>query len=176
MEENKEVLSLSEELGFSKTLFLNKDICLVEGRDKKKVLKEIKEGKKKNLFVVVKPESEEVLRFVLEKTSADMVFGQELINHSDSVHFRRGGLDQIICKIAVEKNKTIGFSFRDILESGGLERSKLMGRIIFNAKLCRKYGVKVFLSNFSEDKWEMRGVYELKAWGNVFGLIKQLEF
>lgn len=186
MKENKSAFELSKELGFSKTLFLDKDICLVKGKDKKKILKEIKEGKKEGLFVVVKPENEEILRFVLEKSPADMVFGQELINPSDSVHFRRGGLDQITCKIAAEKGKIIGFSFRDVLggrASGTTnvvlvsgERSKLIGRMMFNSKLCRKYGVKVYLGNFSEDKWEMRGIYELKSWGNILGLANQLKF
>lgn len=176
MKENKEILSLSEELGFSRTLFLDKDFVLVEEKNGKEILKKIKEGKKKGLMVVVKVENEEVLRFVLEKTPADMVVGQELINLSDSVHFRRGGLDQIICKIAKEKGKVIGFSFREILRSEGRERSKLIGRMMFNIKLCRKYNVKVFLGNFSRDRWEMRGKHDLKAWEKILRLEKPTEF
>jgi RNase P/RNase MRP subunit p30 len=168
MKENKELLELSKELGFSKTLFLGKDFVLIKGKDKRKVLKEIKEGKRKGLMVIVRPESEEILRFVLEKTEADMVFGQELINPEDSVHFRRGGLDQITCKIAFNKNKMIGFSFRDILEAK--DRSKLLGRMLLNVKLCKKYKVKMFLGNFSEDRWEMRGKHDLKAFERILRL------
>ncbi len=167
MKESEELLELSKRLGFSKTLFLGKDFVLVKGGSRKEVLKEIKKGKKKKLLVVVKPENEEVLRFVLEKTEADMIFGQESINPKDSMHFRRGGLDQIICRIAAERNKTIGFSFKEILKAEGKERSKLIGRIMFNVKICKKYGVKILFGNFSENKWELRGKYELKAFENI---------
>lgn len=179
MKESEELLELSKILGFSKTLFLDKDVVLVEGGSRKEVLrgrasgtanavlKEVKEGKKKNLLVIVKVESEEILRFVLEKTEADIIFGQESINPKDSMHFRRGGLDQITCRIAAERDKTIGFSFKEILEAEGNERSKLIGRIMFNVKLCKKYGVKILLGNFSENKWELRGKYELKAFENI---------
>lgn len=161
MKESKELLDLSKELGFSKTLFLDKDFVLIKGESKKEILKSIREGKKKGLLVVVRVSSEEILRFILERTEADIVFGQELINLKDSVHFRRGGLDQITCKIAAKREKIIGFSFREILESK--DRSKLLARMMFNVKLCKKYGVKMLLGNFSEGKWELRGKYELKA-------------
>jgi len=46
MKENKEILELSEKLGFSKTLFLDKDFFLVEGKNRKQVAKEIRERKK----------------------------------------------------------------------------------------------------------------------------------
>jgi len=169
MEENEEVLELSGKLGFSKTLFLGKDFVLVSGKSKKEVLKKIKEGKKKGFLVVVKPENEEILRFVLEKTEAEMVFGQELINPKDSVHFLRGGLDQIVCKIAAKRRKVIGFSFGDVLRAEGKKRSKLLGRIMFNIKLCRKYNVRVLFSGFSESKWGMRSVHDLKAFWEMLG-------
>ena len=164
MKESKEVLELSEKLGFSKTLFL-KDVVLVREKRKKEVLKKVNEGKKKGLLVIVEVASEDILRFVLERTSADIVLGQEMINPDDSVHFRRGGLDQIICKIAAKKGKAVGFSFREILESK--DRSKLLGRMMFNVKLCKKYGVKMVFSNFSEGIKEMRGKHELKAFERI---------
>lgn len=177
MKESKEISELSRKLGFDKCLFLDKDFVLAEGESRKEILKAINEGKKRNLLIIVKPRNEELLRFVLEKTEADMVFGQELINPEDSVHFRRGGLDQIICKIAAEKKKIIGFSFREMLQSEGEERSKLLGRMMFNTRLCRRYGAKFFFGNFSESKWEMRGAHDLRAWGEILGAAKGfLEF
>ncbi|MBR9683446.1 hypothetical protein GOV03_02810 [Candidatus Woesearchaeota archaeon] len=177
MKENPELLELSSQLGFSKTLFLDKDVVLVEGKNKKQVLKEIREGKKKGLMVIVRPETEEILRFVLERTEADMILGQELINPKDSVHFRRGGLDQITCKIAARRRKKIGFSFRDILggrASGttkvvleSKDRSNLLGRMMLNVKLCKKYKVELVLGNFSKSKMEMRGKQELKAFERI---------
>ena len=135
MKENQEVV----DLGFDKTLFLEKDFILVTGDSKKEVLQKIKKGKQQGKLVVVRVGSEEMLRFVVEKTPADMVVGQELINPKDSVHYVRGGMDQVIFKICSEKGKIVGFSFADILKVTGKERSLLLSRMLFNIKLCKKY-------------------------------------
>ena len=161
----EEKLDLSK-FGFDRTLFLGKDFVLVTGNNKKELLQKINRSKQKGFFVVVKVESEEILRFVVEKTTADMIFGQELINLKDSVHYVRGGVDQIICKICAEKGKIIGFSFADILKK---DRVKLLARMRFNIKLCQKYKVKCFFGNFAEDKWEIRGVHDLQAFWEVLG-------
>ena len=167
VKENKEVLDLNKELGFSKCLFLNKDFVLIEEQTKKKLLKEINEAKKKELLVMIKPNTEEMLRFVLEKTKADIIFGQELVCPRDSVHFVRGGLDQITCKIARDKKKIIAFSFNEILNSK--EKGKLLARMMFNIKLCKKYNVKMFFSNFSEKSSEMRSSHDLRSVWKVLG-------
>lgn len=167
MKEDKEAEELGKRLGFDKTLFLEKDFVLVSGNNPKELLKEINQARKKNLPVIAKPSSEELLRFALEKTPASLVFGQELISSQDSLFHPRGSLDQVTCQIAKDKNKMIGFSFADILNSG--ERGKIIGRMMFNLKLCRKYKVKVFFGNFSEDIWEMRGSHDLRAFFEMLG-------
>lgn len=167
MEEDPEALELSRKLGFAKTLFLGKDFVLVRGKDKKELLEKIKEAKRGNLLVLVKPDSEELLRFVLEKTTAELVFGQEAINFSDSLQFPRSGLDQITCQLAYEHQKRIGFSFREILEAE--DKAKILRRMMFNLKLCQKYKVKVFFSSFSEESWEMRSAKDLRAFLEVLG-------
>jgi RNase P/RNase MRP subunit p30 len=169
MTESKELVDLSKQLGFDKSLFLEKDVVLVEGNSFKELLKKISVAKQKGKFVVIKPKTEEELRFIVEKTTVNLVFGQELINFKDSVHYVRGGIDQIICKICAEKGKIIGFSFADILKKEGKERSQLLSRMRANIKLCQKYNVKCYFGNFSSTKWEMRGKHDLKAFFEVLG-------
>ena len=105
--EAKELLELSKKLGFTKTMFLEKDFVIVKAKSKKELLKEI--GRAKGKLTIYKTESEELLRFALEKTKIDLIYGMETINPRDSVHFVRGGLDQITCRIAAEKDKIIAF-------------------------------------------------------------------
>lgn len=170
MKENEEVASLSSELGFDKTLFLDKDFFLVKEKNKKDFVKKIKEAKRKNLLVLVKAESEELLRFLIERTAVDIIFGMERINPKDSVHFPRGGLDQIICKLAVENSKMLAFSFNDILNAkDNLVQARLMNRMRFNIKLCKKYKVKMFFSSFANNKMEIRSAKDLKAFWSCFG-------
>lgn len=164
MKQTRELEDFSKSLGFEKTLFLD-NLTLIKASSKKDLLKQVKEAKNKKKLSVFKAESEELFRFALEKTTIDIVFGQELINPKDSLHFPRGGLDQIICKIAKEKEKTIAFSFSDILESGN--RGRLLGRIRFNFQLCKKYGVKTIFSSFAEKKEELRSAKDLKSFLTV---------
>ena len=159
LKENKELLELSKKLGFTKTLFLDKDFVLIKADSKKELLREI--GKAKGKLTIFKAESEEMLRFALEKTKVNMIYGMETINPKDSVHFVRGGLDQITCRIAKNKGKTIAFSFSEIFNSKN--RSKLIARMKFNIKLCKKYKVKTLFTNFSKQKMEMRSAKDLKS-------------
>lgn len=170
MKESKEVLELSTSLGFDKILFLEKDFILFIETNKKKLLKDLRNAKKKGLLTVAKAESEELLRYLLEKTPVDIVYSIESINPKDSMHFPRGGLDQVTCKIAAKEGKIIGFSFSELLNYDLKKRALLMNRIRFNNKLCKKYKVKTYFGNFSSKKFEMRSAKDLKAFYSVLGV------
>ena len=100
IKESKELLKLSAQLGFTKNMFVDKDFVIVSGRTKKELLKNISKVKGKKKLLFYKPQTEEMLRFALEKTLVDIVFGFEMINPKDSVHYLRGALDQVVCRIA----------------------------------------------------------------------------
>jgi RNase P/RNase MRP subunit p30 len=165
--ESKELLELSKQLGFTKTLFIERDFVLVSGGTKKELLKKVSSAKGKKKLVFYKPLTEEMLRFALEKTAVDLIFGFEMINPKDSVHYLRGALDQVVCKIAASKEKMIGFSFFDILNSN--KRAKLMARMRQNMRLCKKYKVKMVFSNFALTKEEMRSAKDLDVFFKVVG-------
>ncbi|MBT3298655.1 hypothetical protein HN385_07020 [archaeon] len=152
------------DLGFTKTLISGKDFIILEADNKNKVRKDIDLAKKKGVLVIVNVKDEDTLRYLIEKTKVDIILGIEKINPKDNVHFVRGGLDQIVCKLAVKHEKIIGFSFYDILKSKpGFERAKLLNRIRFNLKLCKKFGVKIYFGNFSKSAMQMRAPKELRA-------------
>ena len=158
LKRTEELEKLSKSLGFSKTYFLE-DLAVIKAETKKELLKKIREVKRKK--IIFRPSSEELLRFALERTKVDVIIGAEMINPKDSVHFVRGGLDQITCKIAAAKGKKVAFSFSDILNSKN--KGKLLARMKLNLKLCKKYKVGVVFSNFSVSKEEIRSVKDLKT-------------
>ena len=41
-----------------------------------------------------------------------IVFGIEKIHPKDSLHYPKSGLDPVLCKIAADRGKIIGFSFK----------------------------------------------------------------
>lgn len=164
MQKSKELEEFSVSLGFEKTLFLDADFVLVKSKQEM-----LKPNKKLTIYEAEseKKEAEELLRFALEKSKVNIVFGLEKIHPRDSVHFVRGGLDQILCKIAAERGKTIGFSFSEVLNAE--EPRKILKRMAFNIGLCRKYGVKMLFSTFARNKNEFRSARDLEAFFRVLG-------
>lgn len=162
MKRTEEIKEFSKQLGFKETLFLE-NITIIEEKTKKELLKKI--NRAKNKLTIYKPSSEEMLRFVLEKSKIDAILGMENINLKDSMHYVRGGLDQISCKIAAEKGKIVAFSFNEILNSKN--RSRLLARMRLNIKLCRKYKVKTIFSNFAKSRNEIRSAKDLEAFRKI---------
>jgi RNase P/RNase MRP subunit p30 len=152
---------LSTQLGFTKTLFLERDFIVLDGNNKKALLQAVDRAHSKKLKVIYAATSEDMLRFIIEKTHVDIVIGMEHIFDKDSLHYVRSGLDQILCTFAKDKNKTIGFPFADILHSPN--RPQLLRRIMFNIFLCKKYKLPVLFSNFSTNIHEMRSAKDLAA-------------
>lgn len=161
MEKSKDAEELSKKLGFSQTLFINTDFVVLSGTNKKEILRQSQEAKRKKQLVVYRANTEEMLRFVLEKTPVDMIFGIELIHPEDTFHYVRAGLDQVLCQLAADNDKIMAFSFKEILDSQALP--KLLARIASTMRLCEKYKVKIFFGNFSEAMSEMRSAKDLEA-------------
>lgn len=165
MKENTELESLSKQLGFTRTLFLDKDFILLETKSKKEILDVISRARGKPIFY--RATDEETLRYVLERTPIKVVFGAEFIAAKDSMHHVRGGLDQVLCKIAAEKGKVVAFSLHDLLQANN--KGALLARMKFNIKLCQKYKVKTFFSTFASTKWELRSAKDMEAMWRVMG-------
>ncbi|PIN73534.1 hypothetical protein COV20_04900 [Candidatus Woesearchaeota archaeon CG10_big_fil_rev_8_21_14_0_10_45_16] len=170
MKKDPDTEKLSGELGFTETLFSNSDFAVVEAVTTKELLKKTNEAKRKNLLVVFRPATEELLRFALEHSRVDIIFGQEMINPKDSFHYLRGALDQVTCRIAAEKGKTIAFSFAEIQDSD--KKGRLLGRMMQNIKLCQKYKVKMLFSTFADSKERLRSTQDLAAFWRVLGGVK----
>lgn len=153
---------LSQELGFARTFFLDRDIIIVSGAPREILQKSCSAGKKMTLYLA---EDDKKLRFVLEKTPTKMVLGMEKMFSRDSTHFPKSGLDQIMCKIAADKDKVICFSFSEVLNSK--RPDFLLRRMAFNINLCKKYKVPFIVGNFSRNKEEMRSAKDLDAFKRV---------
>ena len=166
----KEFLEIGERLGFKSLIFVYRDLSkvkeikngikisygvLVSETDKKKLIKKIDKIKQKNYLALVQARDESFNRFVLEKTRADTIHGLEWAERKDAMHYRRSGLDQVLCKIAKEKGKIIVFSLKDVL------KPIILGRMAQNIKLCKKYKIKFLLGSFAKQIGEMKNEHDL---------------
>jgi len=93
----------------------------------------------------------------------DIVFGFEFVEPYDSLHYRRSGLNQVLCKIANEKDVAFGIPF------SMFSNSKQLGRLKANIKMMQKYKNKVIIASFAHSPYEMRAFHELLSFGIVFG-------
>src|SRR3989344_8241198 len=82
----------------------------------------------------------------------DFIYGLEKISEKDSLHQRASGLNQVYCKLAVKHKIAVAFNLSDILKAKN--KAVILGRIMQNIRLCRKYKVKMIIISLAEDKYE----------------------
>jgi hypothetical protein len=109
-------------------------------------------------------------RMVLERGSADVLFSAESTQPRDYIHQRGSGLNQVLCALARKNKVAIGFSFSDILAARGSQRAQLIGRMMQNIMLCRKYKVRMLIGSFAKDPWKMRSPHDLQSFFAVIGM------
>src|SRR3989344_1950179 len=107
-------------------------------------------------------------RKILETKKNCTLIGIEKNKSKDFMKYRNSGLNQVLCKLAKKNNISIGISFNDILNSKN--RIDLLGKIMFNIKLCRKYKVKIILCNSTKNEKEIRNEKDLRAFALTLGI------
>ena len=116
---------------------------------------------------IIQGGDEKINRKAVENRNNDILLSPENNRLKDHLHYRKSGLNQVLCKLAKKNNVAIGFDFCLILKSNSLDRAKFLGRMIQNVKLCRKYKVKMIIGCFSKEK---RNEITLKAFSNILGI------
>lgn len=124
----------------------------------------IKQINKAKGLIIVEGCNDKINRAALENKKVDVLLGLEKGRKRDFTHYRNSGLNQVLCKLAKKNNIAIGFDFNDVLNSK--ERAKVMGRMMQNVRLCRKYKVKMLIFDFTGE----RSKQELRSFGLVLGM------
>jgi RNase P/RNase MRP subunit p30 len=106
-------------------------------------------------------------RLALENKKVDILLSPEKNTKKDNLHYRASGLNHILCKLAHKNNIVIGFNFSELLNSKSSERAKILGRMLQNAKLCKKYKVNTVFATFAKDKYELRSKAILDSFKRV---------
>mgnify|MGYP001579822355 CR=1 FL=1 len=163
-DKSKELQTFAKQFGF-KELFLitensndNADILLI--KQAKDYRKEILAARKKFDVVITLGNFKENRKIV--EAVPDVLLSPHNGSKKDFMNERASGLDHIICKIAAENKVVIGIDFSELLHAEQ-EREQIIGRIMQNIKLCRKYKVKLLLASFASSQLEMRDAYDLLA-------------
>lgn len=194
-----ELLKMAEKLGFKELIFLYTDMSKTvpvqilsvqvidsePGLKKKQSFKKIKifsavlinnakdfDKAKKNHNFVFAPAQ----RSFFEHKKIKYLINAEDMPADDFLYQRRAGLDDIMCRLAKDKDKIVIFNI-SLLEPAQSNKSsqsntfhtqsKILARMIQNARLCRKYKVKTQIASFASAPIEMRAPNDLNGFARV---------
>ncbi len=167
--DEKKFIKIAEKLGLTGLVFLYskpKDLKTLQVTTKLKLYV----GSSKGNCDIVVAEGKDNARHLLEKTGVDIVYGLERDDGRDHTHYRYSGMNQVLAKIAYDKDKIICFDIGKVIDASGMKRAKLLGRMMQNIMLCKKYKVKMAAATFASSPYKMRDAYGIQALLNVIGM------
>jgi ribonuclease P/MRP protein subunit RPP1 len=123
----------------------------------------IKKSRKKAEILMVHGGDFDINRTACEDPMVDVLCHPEF-NRKDS------GLDHICVKAATDNDVAIEVNFREISESFGMHRVRILSSIRKNIELCKKFNTPLIVSSSAVNKWGLRSGRELASIANVMGI------
>jgi len=161
----------AKELGFEKICSIGEDgeAVIITAGNKNELFRKAKLEKEKGRIIIFEGSSDEMNRNALENKNIDILLSPEKMVKKDSMHNRNSGLNHVLCNLATMNDISIGINFSELLNLEGAEKARRIGRILQNARLCRKFKTKLFIASFAKNPREMRDAYDLKSLLAVLG-------
>lgn len=133
-------------------------------------LKELREElKTKADYYVLCESNYQTRRIAAEKALVDCLACLELSKKPDLIHSRRSGMDHKLARFASQSKVAVEFNFNHLLNSKGFERATILGRMMQNARLCKKYKTPIVITSGAKKKSEMRSASDLQSFGIILG-------
>jgi RNase P/RNase MRP subunit p30 len=120
-------------------------------------------------FLAVRSADENVIRAAADSTDVDVV----IPILSNSPRSAAGKINHIVAKIAADKKTAFGFDIAPFFSLKGYRRSKLFADVSEMIPILRKYNVPILLFSGASAVYELRGSYELEAFGRLLGLTRE---
>jgi len=96
----------------------------------------------------------------------DIIFNLETGKMKDFMHHRASGLNDVFAKQAKANKISICFNI-GLLKSN---KDVILGRMMQNVRICRKYKINMILSSFATNEYEMKGTSDIKSLGVILGM------
>jgi len=121
-----------------------------------------------NAFKVVLGGNDSINRKAVENKNVDILLSPEKGRNKDFMHSRDSGLNQVLCKLAKRNDVAVGFNFRDVLISKN--RGIILGKMMQNVRLCRKYNVRMVVISGASDEYELKSARDLISFALVLNM------
>ena len=99
----------------------------------------------------------------LEKGKMNYLTDLELEGAQDRYHHRQSGLNQVYAALAKKQKTIVCLNLRLLLTSK--EPDKILGRMMQNVRICRKYEIEVRIFSFATRPYEMGSPKDFQAMG-----------
>lgn len=119
-------------------------------------------------LIISESTNEKNNRQLLEKGNTNIIFNLENQQGNDFIHQRNSGLNHILCNLAHKNNKAIGISFSNLLNTEF--NPQIIGRLLQNFSLCKKYKTKIIFASFAKEPGELRSPFDLNSFLLSFGV------
>ncbi|MBI4919339.1 hypothetical protein HY837_05370 [archaeon] len=165
----EEFIKIAEKLSIKELVFVYTDKNKVKkiNNHKTALLVNPKQGVKTKIVDYIMIKSGENDRYALEKVKPDFMFGFEFWSERDHMHQRASGLNDVFCKLAAKNKIKILFPFSDFLELPFYRKPLILGRLMQNKKLCRKYNVNIEIVSLAKKPYQLRKKMDLDSLFNI---------
>lgn len=163
----EEFLQMAKRLGISRILFCYP--CSKKPNAQEYILAGLNEPEKA-------PQNAPIVSFAADRAAFEsqnslLICGLEGLSGKDSMHTRHSGLNHILAELAHKNNHTICFSPHLFPDASTQNFPTLLGRMMQNVELCRKYMVKMKLASFAKSPYQLRAAMEMKSFGCFLGMV-----
>ena len=107
--------------------------------------KQIQQLKKDKQQVIVKAQSLEFNRKILEIKDVDIITDLEQHERKDYMKQRDSGLNEILCKLAKQNNIKIGINLKPIISLPEKNKAIILARIKQNIILCKRTKTQIII-------------------------------
>jgi len=121
-------------------------------------------------LILVDGGEEAVNRKASECWEVDIISHPDRNSSKDFMHQRNSGIDHIMARFMQDRCIAIEINFAEVLNSYGILRARILGRMMQNVILARKYNTPVVITSGAQDRWGLRAPRELMAFGKCMGM------
>ena len=136
--------------------------ALIQEKTFEKARKEI--AKNKGRIIIFSSSDDELNRKILENEKIDILLLNQR-QRKDKIKQRNSGFNQVLAKIAKQKNVAIGINLDEIIDSEKEKKQEILARVKQNIRICNKNKLK--MKFIPENK---RDIYDLRALGLILGM------
>jgi RNase P/RNase MRP subunit p30 len=132
--------------------------------------KNIDKAAKQSRMIVAKSSGND--RAFIESSKVRVIYGFEEFYKRDHLHQRASGLNHMLCGLARKNNVAVGFSYSSLLNKNPEITSVLMGRMMQNIRLCKKFNTKMIIGAFSSESFDLRAAHDVMSMFSILGIDK----